>query len=124
MTNGLVVVLGRTGRNFAAGMTGGIAYVLDRDADFALRCNRSEVDLEPVADQKDSDLLYQLIARHSEYTGSPQAKWILENWEATLPQFIKVFPHEYKRVLGIPRVPARMLVAQAAKQARGQVIGG
>ena len=75
-------------------------------------------------DQKDIDLLYQLISRHGEYTGSPQAKWILENWEATLPKFVKVFPHEYKRVLGIPRVPAGVLVAQAGKKTRGQVIGG
>jgi glutamate synthase domain-containing protein 3 len=124
MTNGLIVVLGRTGRNFAAGMTGGNAYVLDRDADFALRCNRAEVDLEPVVHQKDIDLLNQLISRHAEYTGSPQAKWILENWEATLPMFVKVFPHEYKRVLGIARVPAGVLVGQAAKKSRGQVIGG
>ncbi|MGA2720194.1 MAG: glutamate synthase subunit alpha, partial [Candidatus Acidiferrales bacterium] len=124
MTNGLIVVLGRTGRNFAAGMTGGNAYVLDRDADFALRCNRAEVDLEPVVHQKDIELLHKLISRHCEYTGSPQAKWILENWEATLPQFVKVFPHEYKRVLGIPRVPAGVLVGQAGQKTRGQVTGG
>jgi glutamate synthase (NADPH) large chain len=124
MTNGLIVVLGRTGRNFAAGMTGGNAYVLDRDADFALRCNRAEVDLEPVVHQKDIELLHKLISRHCEYTGSPQAKWILENWEATLPQFVKVFPHEYKRVLGIPRVAAGVLVGQAGQKTRGQVTGG
>ena len=125
MTNGLVVVLGRTGRNFAAGMTGGIAYVLDQFGDFpSVRCNRAEVDLEPVSDQKDIDRLYQLIARHSELTGSTQAKWIMENWESTLPKFVKVFPHEYKRVLGIPRVPAAMLAARAGKQSGGQVIRG
>jgi glutamate synthase (NADPH/NADH) large chain len=124
MTNGLVVVLGRTGRNFAAGMTGGIAYVLDQAGDFAVRCNQVEVDLEPVSNQRDAETLYQLIARHGEYTGSPQAKWVLDNWETTLPKFIKVFPHEYKRVLGIPRVSAGLLVAQAGKQSRGQVIGG
>jgi glutamate synthase (NADPH/NADH) large chain len=125
MTNGLVVVLGRTGRNFAAGMTGGIAYVLDNFGDFpAVRCNRAEVDLELVSDQKDIDRLYQLIARHSELTGSTQAKWIIENWESTLPKFVKVFPHEYKRVLGIPRVPPAMLAAKAGKQSGGQVIRG
>jgi len=125
MTNGLVVVLGRTGRNFAAGMTGGIAYVLDQFGDFpALRCNRTEVDLEPVTDRKDVDLLYQLIARHGELTGSTQAKWIIENWEATLPKFVKVFPHEYKRVLGIPRVAPGVLAAHAGKTAGGQVIRG
>ncbi len=125
MTNGLVVVLGRTGRNFAAGMTGGIAYVLDQFGDFpSVRCNRAEVDLEPVANHKDIDLLYQLIARHSELTGSTQAKWIIENWESTLPKFIKVFPHEFKRVLGIPRVSSAVLAAQAGKHSGGQVIRG
>jgi glutamate synthase domain-containing protein 3 len=125
MTNGLVVVLGRTGRNFAAGMTGGIAYVLDREGDFAsVRCNHTEVDLEPVTDPKDIEKLYQLIARHGDFTGSPQAKWILENWEKTLPKFVKVFPHEFKRVLGIPRVPAGVLAAHAGKQSGGQVIHG
>jgi glutamate synthase (NADPH/NADH) large chain len=125
MTNGLIVVLGRTGRNFAAGMTGGIAYVLDQFGDFpALRCNRGEVDLEPVADQKDIDKLYQLIARHGELTGSTQAKWIVENWEATLPKFVKVFPHEYKRVLGIPRVATGVLAEHAGKHSGGQVIRG
>jgi glutamate synthase (NADPH) large chain len=124
MTNGLVVVLGRTGRNFAAGMTGGIAYVLDNNSDFSIRCNRAEVDLEPVTDKNDTDLLYQLIARHSELTGSPQGKWILENWDATLPKFVKVFPHEYKRVLGIPRVSPAAIAAQAAKRSSGQVIRG
>jgi glutamate synthase (NADPH) large chain len=125
MTNGLVVVLGRTGRNFAAGMTGGIAYVLDQFGDFpSVRCNRAEVDLEPVSDQKDIDLLYQLIASHGDLTGSTQAKWIIENWESTLPKFIKVFPHEYKRVLGIPRVSSGVLAAQAGKHSGGQVIRG
>ena len=125
MTNGLVVVLGRAGRNFAAGMTGGIAYVLDRAGDFgAVCCNRTEVDLEPVTDPKDIETIYELIARHGENTGSPQAKWILENWETTLPKFVKVFPHEYKRVLGIPRVPAGVIAAQDSKQVRGQVSGG
>jgi glutamate synthase domain-containing protein 2/glutamate synthase domain-containing protein 1/glutamate synthase domain-containing protein 3 len=125
MTNGLVVVLGRTGRNFAAGMTGGVAYVLDQFGDFSsVRCNRAEVDLEPVSDQKDIDLLYQLISRHGELTGSTQAKWITENWESTLPKFTKVFPHEYKRVLGIPRVSSGVIVARAEKQSSGQVIRG
>jgi glutamate synthase domain-containing protein 3 len=125
MTNGLVVVLGNTGRNFAAGMTGGIAFVLDQFGDFSsLRCNRTEVDLEPVTNQKDIEKLYELIARHSELTASPQAKWIIDNWESTLPKFIKVFPHEYKRVLGIPRVPAGVLAAKSGKHSTGQVIRG
>ena len=125
MTNGLVVVLGGTGRNFAAGMTGGIAYVLDRAGDFAsVRCNRAEVDLEPVTHARDIETLHHLISRHAELTGSPQAKWILDNWTATLPKFIKVFPHEYKRVLGIPRVAAGVIAAQAAKPVSERVIRG
>ncbi len=103
MTKGLVVVLGPTGRNFAAGMTGGIAYVLDETGEFArARCNRTGVDLEPV-EADDADALRALIARHGELTASPRAKWVLENWERMLPKFVKVFPHEYKRVLGVAR---------------------
>ena len=125
MTNGLVVVLGRAGRNFAAGMTGGIAYVLDQVGDFpAAYCNRAEVDLEQLSNADDIQLLHRLITRHGELTGSAQAKWILQNWETMLPKFIKVFPHEYKRVLGVPRVPAGLLVAQAGSQPRGQAIRG
>jgi glutamate synthase domain-containing protein 2/glutamate synthase domain-containing protein 3 len=104
MTRGIVVVLGKAGRNFAAGMSGGVAYVLDERGDFAeKRCNRAGVDLEPVIDTADIQLLRGLIAKHFEYTGSPRAEWILDNWSVMLAQFVKVFPHEYKRVLGIPR---------------------
>jgi glutamate synthase domain-containing protein 3 len=126
MTRGLVVVLGRAGRNFAAGMTGGIAYVLDQTGEFVSEsCNRTDVDLEPLADAKVIETLHTLIARHAELTGSPQAKWILKHWDATLPKFVKVFPHEYKRVLGIPRVPAGVLAAHVEKaHAQGQVIRG
>ncbi len=125
MTNGLVVVLGRAGRNFAAGMTGGIAYVLDNVGDFASTyCNRNEVDLEPVTESADVLLLHRLIGRHGELTDSPQAKWILQNWETILPKFVKVFPHEYKRVLGVPRIPAGMLVAQAGAHAPGREVRG
>jgi glutamate synthase (NADPH) large chain len=103
MTNGLVVVLGKVGRNFAAGMSGGIAFVLDEKGDFAeKRCNTTGVDLEPVS-ETDAGLLHGLIFRHVECTASPRGTWILENWEQMLPQFVKVFPHEYKRVLGIHR---------------------
>ena len=99
MTRGIVVVLGKCGRNFAAGMSGGLAYVLDEKGDFAeKRCNKSAVDLEPVP-AEDVDLLYSMIASHVEATGSSRAKWILENWENMLPKFIKVFPQEYRRVL-------------------------
>jgi glutamate synthase (NADPH) large chain len=107
MTNGLVIVLNDTGKNFAAGMSGGIAYVLDESGEFQLnRCNKTSVDLEPVENEKDKELLRYWIARHAEETGSPRANWILENWESMLEKFVKVFPHEYKRVLGIPRTKA------------------
>ena len=124
--SGLVVVLGKTGRNFAAGMTGGIAYVLDQTADFAtVCCNRADVDLEPVTEPKDVETLQGLIARHAELTDSPQARWILKHWDAMLSKFIKVFAHEYKRVLGVPRIPASVLAAQAGTMhAQGQVIRG
>ena len=104
MTNGLVVVLGRSGRNFAAGMSGGLAFVRDDDGAFAARlCNQSMVDLEAVVEPADVDRLRALIESHARFTGSPRARWILDHWYAMLPRFVKVFPHEYKRVLGVPR---------------------
>ena len=100
MTNGVVVVLGNTGRNFAAGMSGGIAYVLDLDGSFVRhRCNRAAVDLEPIFEREDIALLENLIRKHVNYTGSPLGNRLLENWTQTVQQFVKVFPHEYKRVL-------------------------
>jgi glutamate synthase (NADPH/NADH) large chain len=115
MTRGLVVVLGRGGRNFAAGMTGGIAFVLDEWGEFANNlCNQSSVDLEPIIDAADTLALRNLIATHVEATGSPRGQWILENWLTMLPKFVKVFPHEFKRVLGIPR-GTRPLPAQFAQ---------
>jgi len=104
MTKGLVLVLGETGKNFAAGMTGGIAFVLDETGDFRkTRCNRASVDLEAVEAPKDIEDLRYWIARHAEETGSPRANRILENWDGLLADWVKVFPHEFKRVLGIPR---------------------
>ncbi len=103
MTKGLVVVINDTGKNFAAGMTGGIAYVLDETGEFqGTKCNRASVDLETL-EEKDVEELRYWIARHAEHTGSPRANWILENWDTLLPKFVKVFPHEYKRVLGVKR---------------------
>ena len=100
MTRGTVVVLGRTGRNFGAGMSGGIAYVFDETGDFAAnRCNCSGVDLEPLFETEDIDQLRSLISRHVEMTGSPRGQWMLENWSAMVPKFVKVFPHEFKRAL-------------------------
>jgi len=104
MTKGLVVVLGKTGKNFGAGMSGGIAYVLDENGDFRSRlCNTTSVDLDPMIDPRDVNLVRELVEKHAAATGSPRARWILTNWYAMLPHFVKVFPHEYKRVLGVPR---------------------
>jgi glutamate synthase (NADPH) large chain len=104
MTNGLVVVLGSCGRNFAAGMSGGIAYVFDEQGDFTgQRCNLESVDLEPLLDPTDVQLVKGLVTRHWELTGSQRAKWILHNWHESSVRFIKVFPHEFKRVLGVSR---------------------
>jgi glutamate synthase domain-containing protein 2/glutamate synthase domain-containing protein 1/glutamate synthase domain-containing protein 3 len=103
MTKGLVIVINDTGKNFAAGMTGGLAYVLDEKGDFGrVKCNRASVDLDAL-DEKDVEDLRYWIVRHAEHTGSPRANLILENWETMLPKFVKVFPHEFKRVLGIQR---------------------
>ncbi len=107
MTKGTVVILGRTGRNFAAGMSGGIAYVFDPTGEFVrVRCNSAGVDLEPIFEREDILLLERLIGKHLEYTGSPLGKRILDTWPQTLRHFVKVFPHEYKRVLGVPRSSA------------------
>ena len=104
MTRGLVVVLGTTGKNFGAGMSGGIAFVLDESGDFSrVLCNKSMVDLEPVTENADIQALTNLIERHVSLTASPKGKWILENFSTMLPQFVKVFPHEFKRVLGLSR---------------------
>lgn len=99
MTGGRVVILGETGRNFAAGMSGGVAYILDRDNDFNMKCNLGMVELEAVVEQEDIDELKGLIEKHQQYTDSAVAKDVLENWDATLPQFVKVMPTDYKRVL-------------------------
>jgi len=107
MTNGTVVVLGLTGRNFAAGMSGGCAYVYDDQGDFATRrCNQASVDLEPLVSDADVADVRGLLQRHRDLTGSPRAAWILERWAEAQPRFIKVFPHEYKRVLGVTSLNA------------------
>ena len=99
MTRGRVVVLGRTGRNFAAGMSGGVAYVLDEDGDFAQRCNLQMVDLEAIEDDGEEQFVRDLIARHAELTGSTRAQAILEDWKQYRGKLIKVMPLEYRRVL-------------------------
>jgi glutamate synthase (NADPH/NADH) large chain len=127
MTGGVVVVLGRTGRNFAAGMSGGIAYVLDDDGTFASRCNLAMVELEPVPAEEeaseriyhhvhdleshgcvevlddmtryDEERLHLLISRHARFTGSARAAAMLEDWSAWRAKFRKVMPLEYRRAL-------------------------
>jgi len=100
----LVLVLGSCGRNFAAGMSGGIAYVFDERGHFAeKRCNLESVDLEPLIEPEDLRTVRDLISRHLSLTQSPRAKWILDNWQDAVSRFIKVFPHEFKRVLGVAR---------------------
>ena len=99
MTGGVVVVLGKTGRNFAAGMSGGVAFVLDENGNFRHQCNLSMVDLDPVKDSADQTLLRSLIEHHQQNTGSRKAKKVLEEWKTTLPKFLRVMPVEYKRIL-------------------------
>jgi len=99
MTGGKVVVLGLTGRNFAAGMSGGVAYILDESGDFATRCNTSMVGLEKLEDPEEIKDLKQLIQQHVDYTESAKGTKILADWNANVPKFVKVMPKDYKRVL-------------------------
>ncbi len=100
MTGGRVAILGRTGRNFAAGMSGGVAYVLDEPGDFAEhRCNKEMVDLEELVDADDIGELKGMLERHYQYTKSTRAKMILDAWDEMLPKFVKVIPVDYKRAL-------------------------
>ena len=127
MTGGTVVVLGKTGRNFAAGMSGGVAYVLDSDGSFAGRCNPAMVALEPVLpaeqqttleprhrDQADETQLKHLIERHAACTGSAVARAILADWPAQRTKFVKVMPHEYRRALKELAAAASAAVKEAA----------
>jgi glutamate synthase domain-containing protein 2/glutamate synthase domain-containing protein 3 len=99
MTGGHAVILGRTGRNFGAGMSGGIAYVLDEDGGFAGRVNPETVELEPLGDE-DVELVQRMVRRHFQYTRSEKADDVLRKWDACAPKFVKVFPRDYKRALG------------------------
>jgi len=101
MTGGRVVILGQTGVNFAAGMSGGLAYVYDEDRAFETRCNLDMVDLVLVEEEEDIKELKTLIENHWKYTSSAKAKAILDNWDESISQFVKVFPMEYRRVLGM-----------------------
>jgi glutamate synthase (ferredoxin) len=99
MTRGTVVVLGRTGRNFAAGMSGGIAYVLDDDGSFSTRCNTGMVELGPLGDSEETKRVHALIVRHHQYTGSKLAERILADWDSYAAKFVRVLPTEYRAVL-------------------------
>jgi glutamate synthase (NADPH/NADH) large chain len=146
MTGGIVVVLGYTGRNFAAGMSGGIAYVLDEEDDFEQRCNLAMVELEPITAEDetleelahqggdleahgrvdvshdmtrfDAERLCSLIERHAHYTNSKRARKILEDWDNYLPKFVKVMPVDYRRAL------EEMQIAQLAASNANMVAGG
>jgi glutamate synthase (ferredoxin) len=99
MTGGRVVVLGLTGRNFAAGMSGGVAYVLDETGDFPRRCNHQMVALERLEDPDEIELVWKLIQRHQAYTRSTRAATVLSHWPYIVSRFVKVMPRDYKRVL-------------------------
>jgi glutamate synthase (ferredoxin) len=99
MTGGRVVILGEAGRNFAAGMSGGVAYVLDEAGDFESRCNKGMVDLESLDAEADILLVRDLIRRHADYTQSARAAKVLANWDRMLSKFVKIMPRDYRRVL-------------------------
>jgi len=99
MTGGTVVILGRTGINFAAGMSGGFAFILDDDQLFDTKCNLEMVDIEPITLEADLTLLHKLISNHVKYTGSEHAGRILRDWTEMIPRFVKVMPIDYRRAL-------------------------
>ncbi|TVR12564.1 MAG: glutamate synthase large subunit [Planctomycetota bacterium] len=99
MTGGVVVCLGMTGRNFAAGMSGGLAFIYDEDLRFTRRCNMGMVDVEQIALSEDIKMVKELVERHVALTDSAKGKAVLANWDRSVRQFVKVFPHEYRRVL-------------------------
>ena len=99
MTGGRVVVLGRTGRNFAAGMSGGLAYVLDEDGDFVTRCNTDMVRLTTLDVAEEIDQVRKLIFRHARYTGSHRAERVLLAWDQWRTRLVRVLPRDYARVL-------------------------
>jgi len=107
MTGGVVVVLGKTGRNFAAGMSGGEAYVMNEDGKFETRCNLGMVELEKVVEGEDIQNLRAMIEAHLKYTGSQKAKKILDAWPGAISRFVKVMPLDYKRVLAERKAAAK-----------------
>jgi glutamate synthase (ferredoxin) len=118
MTGGRVVVIGPTGRNFAAGMSGGVAYVLDETGDFATRCNKQMVGLDKISDPAEIAEVRGMIERHVKYTRSERAKKVLESWTMLVPKFVKVLPRDYQRMLeAIARVTASGLSGDEALMA-------
>ncbi len=99
MTGGRAVILGPTGRNFGAGMSGGIAYVLDEDGRFASRINPQTIDIDDPLDDDDIETIQRMIRGHFKYTRSVKADDVLRKWETYAPKFVKVFPKDYKRAL-------------------------
>ncbi len=119
MTGGTVVVIGPTGRNFAAGMSGGSAFVFDEDGDFRQRCNLEMVDLEPFADPDDLDLVRDLLIQHAGYTGSAVAKRLLGDWDWAVGKFHKVMPVDYRRVLREQKLAAEARAAEVTQAVHG-----
>jgi glutamate synthase (NADPH/NADH) large chain len=107
MTAGRVVILGETGRNFAAGMSGGIAYIYDVRHQFETRCNKEMVDLDPLS-QEDETFLQEMLSKQFELTGSSVAKFILNDFKNQLENFIKVFPKDYKKALQLNEVKEKV----------------
>ena len=115
MTGGAAVIIGGTGRNFAAGMSGGVAFVLDEAGDFRRRCNLEMVDLEPLGQGDDIELVRDLLIQHAGYTGSTVAAQLLSDWDEALCKFVKVMPLDYRRVLQ-ERKQAESEVSEATEQ--------
>jgi glutamate synthase (ferredoxin) len=115
MTGGVAVVIGGTGRNFAAGMSGGVAFVFDESGDFPQRCNIEMVDLEPLCEADDIELVRDLLIQHAGYTGSTVAAGLLSDWDWTVGKFVKVMPRDYRRVLQ-ERKKAEAEVREAMEQ--------
>ncbi|XP_035687189.1 glutamate synthase [NADH], amyloplastic-like isoform X1 [Branchiostoma floridae] len=111
MTGGRVIILGLTGRNFAAGMSGGLAYVLDTEKTFQTKCNLEQVSLDPVEEEEDVSFLKDTIKQFHEATGSVMAQKVLQNWAEYQPQFVKIFPHEYRKALEKMKEEEAMQVA-------------
>ncbi len=132
MTGGRVIVLGKTGRNFAAGMSGGVAYVLDAEGDFAKRCNKEMVGLGSLENAEEIELVKGLIHNHASLTGSKRAADVLLNWDEYVSKFVRVMPNDYARVLeaqaqmraqGLPEEEAVMAAFEMNTKEAARVIG-